>query len=258
MNWLDETMVGFDTETTGVSTERDRIVTAAVITRRGGEVSTRTWLIDPGIPIPEAASAVHGISTSQARAEGVQPPAALEEIATALASALDAGHPVVAFNAQFDLTLLENELARHGLPSLASRLSRGEVRPVIDPLVLDRKMDQYRKGKRKLIDLCTLYSVSVVADDLHAADADVLATLELVHALAAAFPAMRDTPLDSLHDLQADAHHAWAVRFGAWLKSKGTTEDLPEPAWPVARVTAAPSSTTAAPTTAGGETGALF
>ncbi|WP_082110233.1 exonuclease domain-containing protein [Demequina phytophila] len=254
MNWLDETMVGFDTETTGVSTERDRIVTAAVITRRAGEVSTRTWLIDPGIPIPAAASAVHGISTERARAEGVQPPAALEEIATALAEALDAGVPVVAFNAQFDLTLLENELARHGLPSLASRLSRGEVRPVVDPLVLDRKLDQYRKGKRKLIDLCTLYSVSVVADELHAADADVLATLELVHALAAAYPTMRDTPLDSLHDLQADAHRVWAVRFAAWLKSKGTTDDLPDPTWPVAPGASAPAPTG----TAGGETGALF
>ncbi|WP_172655907.1 exonuclease domain-containing protein [Demequina maris] len=234
MSWLDETMVGFDTETTGVSTESDRIVTAAVITRRGDDVTTRTWLIDPGVDIPAAASAVHGISTEKARAEGVQPPDALEEIATALAGALNAGFPVVAYNAQFDLTLLEHELARHGLRSLASRLTRGEVRPVVDPLVLDRKLDQYRKGKRKLIDLCTLYAVSVVADDLHAADADVLATLELVHALAAAHPAMRDTPLESLHDLQAAAHHDWAVRFGAWLKSKGTTDDLPDPLWPVA------------------------
>ncbi|WP_082096879.1 exonuclease domain-containing protein [Demequina gelatinilytica] len=243
MSWLDETMVGFDTETTGVSTATDRIVTAAVITRRGDAVSTRTWLIDPGVDIPASASAVHGISTERARAEGVQPPDALEEIATALAEALNAGHPVVAFNAQFDLTLLEHELARHGLPSLASRLDSEEVRPVIDPLVLDRKLDQYRKGKRKLIDLCTLYAVTVEADDLHAADADVLATLELVQALAAAHPTMRSTSLDSLHDLQASAHHDWAVRFGAWLKSKGTTDDLPDPIWPVA----APALALAAP-----------
>ncbi|MFP5360331.1 MAG: exonuclease domain-containing protein [Actinomycetes bacterium] len=240
MSWLDETMVGFDTETTGVSTEHDRIVTAAVITRTGDTVTTRTWLIDPGVEIPAGATAVHGITTAQARAEGAAPAQALEEVATALAGALNAGFPVVAFNAQFDLTLLENELARHGLRSLAARLVRREVRPVIDPLVLDRKLDQYRKGKRKLIDLCTLYAVTVVAEDLHAADADVLATLELVQALAAAHPTMRATSLDSLHDLQASAHREWAVRFAAWLKSKGEVDDLPRPEWPVA-VAAAPA-----------------
>ncbi|WP_062380530.1 exonuclease domain-containing protein [Demequina pelophila] len=234
MSWLDETMVGFDTETTGVRTAHDRIVTAAIITRRGKEVSTRTWLIDPGVEIPEAAAAVHGITTEHARAHGAAPAQALEEIAAVLAATLAEGSPLVAFNAQFDITILETELARHGLPSLASRLPAREIRPVIDPLVLDRKLDRYRKGKRKLIDLCTLYAVPVVADDLHAADADVLATLELVHALAAAYPVMTQTPLDSIHDLQVAAYRDWAVKFGAWLKSKGTTDDLPDPRWPLA------------------------
>ncbi|WP_082098755.1 exonuclease domain-containing protein [Demequina iriomotensis] len=261
MSWIDETMVGFDTETTGVSTERDRIVTAAVITRRGTAVTTRTWLIDPGIEIPAAASAVHGISTERARAEGARPAEALEEIAAALAEALNAGHPVVAYNAQFDLTLLENELIRHGRASLASRLTAREVRPIVDPYVLDRKLDRFRKGKRKLIDLCAVYAVTVDADDLHSADADVLATLELVHALASAYPTMRDTSLDSLHDLQISAYREWAVGFAAFLKSKGVTDDLPRPEWPVAPLAAAPPASSAPATPApfrAGEQDALF
>lgn len=233
MSWLDETMVGFDTETTGVSTADDRIVTAAIITRTGATIAPTTWLIDPGVEIPASATAVHGITTAHARERGRPAGEALEEIAAMLAEALSAGRPVVAYNAQFDLTLLENELSRHGLPSLASRVSGG-VRPVIDPLVIDRKLDQYRKGKRKLIDLCAVYAVRVVADDLHAADADVIATLELVHALAAAYPTLSQTPLDSLHDFQASAFHDWAVRFGAYLRSKGVTDDLPDPRWPLA------------------------
>ncbi|WP_084102282.1 exonuclease domain-containing protein [Demequina sp. NBRC 110051] len=234
MSWLDETMVGFDTETTGVSTDHDRIVTAAVITRTGSDVSTRTWLIDPGVEIPARATEVHGITTAHAREHGVAPAEALEEIAEILASALSAGFPVVAFNAQFDLSLLESELARHGLVSLAARIPGGQVSPVVDPLVLDRHLDRYRRGKRKLIDLCTLYAVPVVADDLHAADADVLATLELVHALAAAFPAMGTSELADLHSQQIEAHRAWATHFAAFLKSKGTVDDLPRPEWPVA------------------------
>lgn len=235
MTWMDETMVGFDTETTGVSTDRDRIVTAAVITRTGAEVTTRTWLINPGVEIPAGATAVHGISTAHAREHGAAPAEALEEIAQILASALGAGFPVVAFNAQFDLSLLESELARHGLASLASRIPGGEVAPVVDPLVLDRHLDRYRRGKRKLIDLCTLYAVPVVADDLHAADADVLATLDLVHALGAAFPAMAQASLTDLHGQQVEAHRTWATHFAAFLKSKGTVDDLPRAEWPVAR-----------------------
>ncbi|WP_084105041.1 exonuclease domain-containing protein [Demequina sp. NBRC 110056] len=237
MSWLDATLVGFDTETTGISTDNDRIVTAAIITRSGDEVRTRTWLIDPGVEIPAGATAVHGITTEQARAEGVRPADALEEIASTLADALGAGIPVVGFNVQFDLSILESELERHGLASLESRSPRG-VRPIVDPYVLDRHLDRYRKGKRKLIDLCTLYAVPVVADDLHAADADVLATLDLVHALAAAYPTIATVDLDSLHDQQVAAHRDWAVGFAAWLTSRGRTDDLPRPEWPVARSTA--------------------
>ena len=226
-------MVGFDTETTGVSTTADRIVTAALIRREGERVDTQTWLIDPGIEIPARATEVHGITTEQARAEGVAPEGALEEIATALTEALAAGVPVVGFNVQYDLSILDAELARHGLRTLGERLPGG-VRPVVDPLVLDRHLDKYRKGPRKLIDMCHIYVVSVDAESLHAADADVLATLDLVHAIADRYPTVGQTDLTALHDQQAEAHRVWAVRFGAWLKSKGTTDDLPRPDWPVA------------------------
>lgn len=233
MSWIDGPMLGFDTETTGVSTATDRIVTAAVIRREGDQVDVREWLIDPGVEIPERATEVHGITTEKARAEGAQPADALEEIATALADALGAGIPVVGFNVQYDLSILETELTRHGLRTLAQRLPQG-IRPIIDPLVLDRHLDKYRKGKRKLIDMCGTYRVQVVADDLHAADADVLATLDLVPAIAERYPALGGVALQDLHDQQADAHRACANRFRAWLVSKGTTDDLPSPEWPVA------------------------
>jgi DNA polymerase-3 subunit epsilon len=225
-------MLGFDTETTGISPARDRIVTAALITRTGDTVTQRTWLIDPGVPIPAMATAVHGITTERAQAEGVSPASALAQIADALADALAAGIPVVGFNIQYDLSILEAELARHGLATLAQRLPRG-VRPVVDPLVLDRHLDRYRRGKRKLVDMCGTYGVVVDEEGLHAADADVLATLDLVHAIAKAYPTVGELLLDQLHDQQVSAHHTWAVEFSAWLKSKGHTDDLPDPAWPL-------------------------
>lgn len=232
MTWLEQTIVGFDTETTGISTTRDRIVTAAIIARTGDQTTVRTWLIDPGIEIPARATAVHGITTERAQAEGQQPADALEQIASTLADALSNGFPLVAFNAQYDVSILEAELSRHGLRTLTERLG-GPVTPVVDPLVLDRHLDRYRRGPRKLIDMCAHYGVQVDADGLHAADADVLATLDLLPAIAARYPAVGQVALADLHSQQIEAHRVWATRFAAYLESQGRTEDLPQAAWPV-------------------------
>jgi DNA polymerase-3 subunit epsilon len=229
---MDGPMVGFDTETTGISPARDRIVTAAVIIRTGSHVVAREWLIDPGVEIPERATEVHGITTAHAQEHGVAPVEALAEIAEALATALAANIPVVGFNVQYDFSILEAELVRHGITPLSQRLPRG-IRPVVDPYVLDHHLDRYRKGKRKLIDMCATYGVGVVAEDLHSADADVLATLDLVRAMAVKYPAIGELDLDQLHEQHVSAHAFWANRFAAYLTSQGRTEDLPDPQWPV-------------------------
>lgn len=128
--WPFGPLLGFDTETTGVNPSQDRLVTAALIRRTerpiGGDrqQSVTTWLADPGVEIPEAASAVHGVTTERARAEGRPVAEVLAEVSDQLVTAMAAGTPVVAFNASYDLTLMEAELARHGLPTMRSRLGR--------------------------------------------------------------------------------------------------------------------------------------
>lgn len=70
-DWYGGVLIGFDLETTGTEPGESRIVTAAVVEVRGGEVrGRRGWLADPGIPIPDEAAAIHGISTERAVAEG--------------------------------------------------------------------------------------------------------------------------------------------------------------------------------------------
>ena len=80
--WHRGRLVAFDLETTGVDVETARIVTAAVVRI---DVAARTshpteWLVDPGIEIPAEASAIHGVTTERARAEGVDPRVAVAEI----------------------------------------------------------------------------------------------------------------------------------------------------------------------------------
>ncbi|MBU4216002.1 MAG: DNA polymerase III subunit epsilon [Actinobacteria bacterium] len=231
MDWRDTAMLGFDTETTGVDVETDRIVTAALVHRDGTGTSVRTWLIDPGVEIPPAATAIHGISTQQAREQGLEPAVALEQIAAELSGSLAAGVPVVAYNAAFDLRLLDAELRRHGLATLPDRLGR-PTGPVIDPLVLDRAEDRFRRGKRRLGDLCGFYGV-VESGSLHSADVDVVATLDVLGAILDRYPHLAAMSLEELHARQIDAHREWAEEFNAWRLSQGLDGPGADVTWPV-------------------------
>ncbi|MCA5892608.1 DNA polymerase III subunit epsilon [Isoptericola sp. NEAU-Y5] len=235
--WAHGPLVGFDTETTGVDVTRDRIVTAAVVVRAPGRhTDVRTWLLDPGVEIPTEATAIHGITTAHARGRGRPPAGALDEIARSLVSHLRAGTPLVAYNATFDLSLLDVELARHGLATLAERLGR-PVAPVLDPLVLDRWLDGGREGKRRLGDLCALYGI---AGDLalHTADVDVLATLDVLDAQLVRHPHLRGVALDALHAAQAGAYRRWAQRVNAERAAEAVPRPPAPVAWPADRVAA--------------------
>lgn len=241
MTWQQGRLVAFDIETTGVRPTVDRIVTAAVSVVGGGLPSEHhSWLVDPGVEIPAGATAVHGITTEQARADGRPPSEAVEEITTLLATHLRAGLPVIAFNARFDLTCLDREARRHGVTPLVDRVGGPEHLLVLDPFVLDKQVDRFRKGKRTLGAVCAHYAVPL--EDAHAAGADALAAARVAYRLAQRFPELRDSDLHTLHTRQV----AWAAEQAAsleeYFRSQGREEPI-EREWPVvgaAPLTAAP------------------
>jgi DNA polymerase-3 subunit epsilon len=192
----------FDTETTGVDVGTDRIVTAyfGVIGPDGDIVKFREWLIAPGVPIPPGATAVHGITTEFAEEHGEEPASALAEILDCFAAAATALIPVTVYNAPFDLTLVDRESRRHLGRPLELRC------PILDPLVLDKHLAQYRKGSRRLADVCAVYGVELT--DAHEAAADALATGALVRAMAAQHPQLAAAGLRALWVSQRQ----WAIK----------------------------------------------
>ncbi|MEF9907331.1 exonuclease domain-containing protein [Streptomyces sp. P9-A2] len=232
MSWITGPLAAFDLETTGTDIETDRIVTAAVVRLEpdGAVSEERTWLLDPGVAIPEQASAIHGISTDHAREHGAPLPSAVEDIAQALTGILRSGTPLVVMNARYDLSLLDRECRRYGLESVAERLG-GVPSPVIDPLVLDKHVDTYRKGKRALHALCAHYGVSL--DDAHDARADAVAAARVVRRMGEKYQRIGTMPLADLHELQVRAAAAQSASLQAYLRRTTNPTAVVEPAWPV-------------------------
>ncbi|MEV0214245.1 exonuclease domain-containing protein [Micromonospora sp. NPDC050695] len=180
MTWHRELLMAFDCESTGVDVESDRIVTASVVTVAPGESPViLSVVIDPGVDVPAEAVAVHGWSTERLRAEGQPPAGQLQRVANTLAAGLVEGFPIVIANAPYDLTLLDRELRRHNLPTLAERLDGRPIGPVIDPMCIDKALDRYRPGKRKLTDLCATYGARIT--DAHDCTADALAAARVAY-----------------------------------------------------------------------------
>jgi DNA polymerase-3 subunit epsilon len=232
MGWHREPLIGFDLETTGTDIETDRIVTAAVVSvdPDGRLAKTRTWLLDPGVSIPRQASAIHGISTDHAREHGVRAAPAIEEITCALAEVLNSGTPLVVMNARYDLSLLDRECRRHGIHPLGDRL-RGKAWPVIDPLVLDKHVDRYRKGSRNLQALCAYYGVTL--DDAHNAVADAVAAARAARCMGGKHAVIGGLAPTDLHELQVRAAAEQAASLQKYLRGTSDPRAIVESAWPV-------------------------
>jgi DNA polymerase-3 subunit epsilon len=178
-------MCPFDTESTGVDLENDRIVSATVVVMRPGpnggrhEVDVRSHLIAVDIDIHPEATKVHGITTEYAREHGKPAADVLDLVAADLADALRAAVPVVGMNLSFDWTLLDRECRRWGVPTVNDRLDGQPIAPVVDVYVIDRALDRYRRGSRKLTDLCEHYGVRL--DGAHDATFDALGAARVAY-----------------------------------------------------------------------------
>lgn len=224
-------LCAFDTETDGVDVEDNRIVTASILLLGGGQPREDfTWMLKPDREIPAEASKIHGISTERAMAEGMDRRSAVSEIVDALAWALGQGMPVVAFNAVFDLTTQDRETRRLGITPLIDRLG-GQIKPVIDPLVLDKQVDRYRKGSRNLGATCALYNIDL-GDAAHDSTADAAAAARLAYKIAAAHPQVGDVELGDLHDAQVIWRRAQQASFKAFREKRGETGDF-DGSWPI-------------------------
>ncbi len=229
--WLDGELLALDFETTGVVPTRDVPVSYALVRAASQQVlSVQSSLVNPGRQIPAGAVAIHGITSERAAAEGVRLERAIRLVGEAVLAAARAGVPLVGMNLAFDLSILDHQLRALDGAGLAERGWQG---PIIDVLVLDRHLDQFRKGPRRLEQLCRHYGV--VPTSAHDAGADAAAALGVLFALGARFPILSSLDPVALTTAQIEWHRAWVARNAAWHISQGRRpHDHDGEDWPIA------------------------
>ena len=214
-------MLSFDLETTSVNPLEARIVTSALVRIDGREVTANETLADPGVEIPEAAAAVHGISTEKARTEGRDHDEVLRETVDAIKQGWEDGLTLIVFNAPYDLSVL--------------RALTGDFTvtgPVFDPLLIDRARDRYRKGKRNLGALCEHYGVRL--DNAHEATSDATAAARIAwKQVNKVWPQLSQMELDELMEFQAVQHFEIQTEFRKFCESRGRDTKGITTAWPM-------------------------
>ncbi|UVG35042.1 DnaQ-like DNA polymerase III subunit [Gordonia phage ViaConlectus] len=193
MSLTDMPLAAFDTETTGPDPRDAYVVTASIVTIAGATTAVDEWLLDPGVEIPDGAAAIHGITTERARAEGTDYRTGIDEISDTLRDLWVRGYLVVVMNAPYDYTIMTRECRRLDIPDFT-------VGPTVDPLVIDKALNRYRKGGRTLTDLARVYEI--LQGEAHQSSGDCLTAARIAYRqLRAPALASIETP-DELMALQ--------------------------------------------------------
>ncbi len=221
--WLKGGALSFDTETTAADPEVARIVTAhAVEVGRDGATERGSWFVNPGVPIPEEATKIHGVTDAMA-ADYSKPVDAMTSILGVLFAASSRHIPLIVMNAPYDLTLVNREATRVGLMFPFGGYC-------LDPLVIDRGMDPWRKGKRTLTDLAAHYGVT--QGEAHNAKGDALSAARIVWAQAKRYKKLEPYSLADMQLWQRASHENWAKGFQEYLRKKNPDAVI-DPTWPI-------------------------
>ncbi len=173
---LKRPLVFFDLETTGVDTAKDRIVEISMVkVMPNGDEVVRTRLINPQMPIPAEATAIHGITD-----EDVKDAPSFAQIAKSLAQFIE-GCDFGGFNSnRFDLPMLVEEFMRAGVDVDFKR------RKFIDVQNIFHKMEQ-----RTLVAAYKFYCDKDLTN-AHSAEADTKATYEVLKAQLDRYPELQN------------------------------------------------------------------
>lgn len=221
--WFNDRALAYDSETTAPDPLEARLVTAtAVQVGPAGAERKGQWLVNPEVEIPAEAIAIHKVTNEMAR-EGLDLITAVPEISEVLLEGWREGLPLIAMNAAYDLTVLQQARARLGLAPLT-------LGPVLDPLVIDRGMVKFRSGKKARVLSALAEHYNVKLEGAHSSAGDALCAARVVWRQARVYPELARLDLEQMQEWQQKAHAEWAEGFEKYLRRTDPTASI-ERSW---------------------------
>ena len=156
----------FDLETTGVNVAKDRIVEISVFkVYPNGNKESKTWLVNPGIPIPPETSEIHGITDEKVVNEPL-----FKDLAKTVYD-LISDSDLAGYNSnKFDIPLLAEEFLRADIDFDMSKKKAVDVQNIF-----------HRMEQRTLSAAYKFYCGKDLTN-AHSAEADTQATYEILEA----------------------------------------------------------------------------
>ncbi|MFD6400703.1 exonuclease domain-containing protein [Nocardia sp. NPDC060249] len=221
-SWTEMPLAAFDLETTSPDPHTARIVSACVLRIDGGQVARRHWIANPGIPIPAEATEIHGFSDEYVQKHGHPHDQVVAEVVAELRAVWAEGRGLTVYNANYDLSLIATQDPTFTVGGL-----------VVDPFVLDKQYDRYRKGagQRKLSAVMIHYGMRL--DDAHDAEADALAAARLAWKLPRVYPTLAEFAPDQLMERQTHWYREEGHRYADWLRRNDRDPSTVRTEWPI-------------------------
>ncbi|OIQ22774.1 3'-5' exonuclease [Lacinutrix sp. MedPE-SW] len=175
---LNKPICFFDLETTGINISKDRVVEISILkVFPNGNKESKTWLVNPEMPIPAEVSAIHGITDERVANEPT-----FAELAKDI-NVMIKDSDLAGFNSnRFDIPLLAEEMLRANMDFDMNK------RVAIDVQTIFHKMEQ------RTLSAAYKFYCDKNLENAHSAEADTLATYEVLKA-----------QLDRYEDLENDA-----------------------------------------------------
>lgn len=163
---LERPVMFFDLETTGTDALHDRIVEISMIkVMPDGTDIQRTVRVNPGMPIPAEATAIHHITDADVADKPL-----FAELAEGLAQSFR-GCDLAGFNSnRFDIPLLAEEFARSGIDFNFNECRFIDVQTI------------FHKKEQRTLSAAYKFYCGKNLDDAHSANADTRATYEVLMA----------------------------------------------------------------------------
>lgn len=197
---LERPLAILDIESTGVAPHRDRIVELAILKMLpGGGSESRTWRVNPGIPIPAEVTEIHGISDDDVAHEPE-----FRRLAPQVAEFLQ------------DCDLVGFGIQQFDLPILRIEFERADVDlPMDGRRIIDAKTI-YHKREPRTLSAAHIYYVGEPFEDAHTAEADVLATYKVLLGQLKKYDDLPNT-IQGLHVLCNPEQKYWVDSEGKFV-----------------------------------------